>query len=89
MRADESRGEQREWAAREKGRRDMNEGKYIDHRLINRIQAAERGACVVVGSEAEARQAERCIALTRPRDGLTVRVEKAGGQQEIDFQVGG
>lgn len=58
---------------------------YIDHRLINRIQSAERGACVVVGSEAEEKQALRCIELTRLHDGLTVRVESPRGQQIINF----
>jgi len=58
---------------------------YIDHRLINRIQSPERGACVVVASEAEEKQALRCIELTRLRDGLTVRVQLPREQQVIDF----
>jgi hypothetical protein len=58
---------------------------YIDPRLINRIQSAERGECGVVGSEAEEKQALRCIELTRQRDGLTVRIERAPGQQAINF----
>ncbi len=67
----------------------MAGGIYIDHRLINRIQSAETGACVVVVSEAEEKQALRCIELTRPRDGLTVRVELPKEQQVIDFDDGG
>ena len=66
----------------------MAAGTYIDHHLINRIQSAEAGACVVVGSEAEEKQARRCIELTRPRDGITVRVERAAGQQVIAFNDG-
>lgn len=66
----------------------MAGGTYIDHRLINRIQSAETGACVVVRSEAEEKQALRCIELTRPRDGLTVRVELPMEQQVIDFDDG-
>ena len=58
---------------------------YIDPRLINRIQSAERGACVVVASEAEEKQALRCIELTRLRDELTVRVELPKEQHVIDF----
>ena len=63
----------------------MPSNTYIGHRLINRIQSAEVGTCVVVASEAEEKQALRCIELTRPRDGLTVRVERAPGQQGINF----
>ncbi len=66
----------------------MAGGIYIDHRLINRIQSAETGACVVVVSEAEEKQALRCIELTRPRDGITLRVERAAGQQVIAFDDG-
>ena len=61
---------------------------YIDHHLINRIQSAEAGACVVVENEAEEKQARRYIELTRLGDGLTVRVERAAGQQVIAFDDG-
>ncbi|MGI8567469.1 MAG: hypothetical protein ACR2LZ_13410 [Pyrinomonadaceae bacterium] len=67
----------------------MAGGTYIDHRLINKIQSVETGTCLVVGSEAEEKQALRCIELTRPRDGLTVRVELPKEQQVIDFDDGG